>query len=116
VLVRVGHFARGPVIVIAKVLEMGADPVLHLEGVQRRIEAEEAAVAGGDVQADIAFINGAEQAAEVELGGGRAIADPDRVPWFLSGVAQGYPCIADSGATTPAAAALESSKSKFSRQ
>ena len=53
VLVRVGHFARGPVIVIAKVLEMGANLVRHLEGVQRRIGGEEAAVVGGDVQAGI---------------------------------------------------------------
>ena len=53
VLVRVGHFARGPVIVIAKVLEMGANLVRHLEGVQRRIGGEEAAVVGGDVQGGI---------------------------------------------------------------
>jgi hypothetical protein len=53
VLVRVGHFARGAVIVIAKVLEMGADLVRHLEGVQRRMGGEEAAVVGGDVQAGI---------------------------------------------------------------
>jgi hypothetical protein len=56
VLVRVGHFARGPVIVIAEVLEMGADLVRHLEGVQRRIGGEEAAIVGGDVQAGIGCI------------------------------------------------------------
>ncbi len=64
VLVGVGHFAGGAVIVIAEVLEMGADLVRHLEGVQRRVGGEEAAVVGGDVQAGIAFINGAEQALE----------------------------------------------------
>ena len=53
VLVRVGHFARGPAIVIAEVLEMGADLVRHLEGVQRRIGGEEAAVVSGGVQAGI---------------------------------------------------------------
>ena len=53
VLVRVGQFARGAVIVIAEVLEMGADLVRHLEGVQRRIGGEEAAVVGGDVQGGI---------------------------------------------------------------
>ena len=65
VLVGVGHFARGAVIVIAQVLEMGADLVRHLEGVQRRIGGEEAAVVGGDVQAGVALVDGAEQAAEV---------------------------------------------------
>ena len=69
VLVRVGHFARGPVIVIAEVLGMGADTVRHLEGVQRRIGGEEAAVVGGDIQTGVAFVNGAEQAAEVEPDG-----------------------------------------------
>jgi hypothetical protein len=34
VLVRVGHFARGPVIVIAEALELVADLVGHLEGVK----------------------------------------------------------------------------------
>jgi hypothetical protein len=65
----IGHRARGPVIVIAEVLEIGTDFVRHLEGVQRRIGGKEAAVVGGDVQAGIAFVNGAEQAAEVELDG-----------------------------------------------
>ncbi len=65
VLVRVGHFARGPVVVIAEVFEIGADFVRHLEGVQRWIGGEEAAVVGGDVQAGVAFVNGAEQAPEV---------------------------------------------------
>jgi hypothetical protein len=55
VLVRVGHFARGPAIVIAEVLEMGADLVRHLEGVQRGIGGEEAAIVGGDVQAGIGY-------------------------------------------------------------
>ena len=53
VLVRVGYFARGPVIAIAKVLEMGADLVGHLKGIERRMGGEEAAVVGGDVQAGI---------------------------------------------------------------
>jgi hypothetical protein len=35
---------------------MGADLVRHLEGVQRRIGGEEAAVVGGDVQAGVACI------------------------------------------------------------
>ena len=70
---RVGHFARGPVVVIAEVLEMGADLVRHLEGVQRRIEGEEAAVVGGDVQAGVAFVNGAEQAPEVVPDGLRVV-------------------------------------------
>jgi hypothetical protein len=39
---------------------MGADLVRHLEGVERRVGGEEAAVVGGDVQPRIAFINGAE--------------------------------------------------------
>ncbi len=56
-------------VVIAEVLEMGADLVWHLEGVQRRIQGEEAAIVGGDVQSDIAFVNGAEQAPEVEPDG-----------------------------------------------
>jgi len=66
VLVRVGHFAGGAVIVIAEILEMGADLVRHLEGVQRRVGGEEAAVVSGHIQAGITFVNGAEQAAEVE--------------------------------------------------
>ena len=33
---RVSHFARGPVIVIAEVVEMGADFVRHLEVVNDR--------------------------------------------------------------------------------
>ena len=41
--------------------------------VQRRIEGEEAAVVGGDVQAGVAFVNGAEQAAEVEPDGLRIV-------------------------------------------
>ena len=48
---------------------MSADFVQHLEGVQRRVGGEEAAVVGGDVQAGIAFINSAEQATEVEPDG-----------------------------------------------
>ena len=47
VLVSFSHFAGGAVIVIAEVLEMGANFVRHLEGVQRRIGGEEAAVVGG---------------------------------------------------------------------
>jgi hypothetical protein len=43
----------GPLIVIVEVLEMGADLVRHLEGVQRRVGGEEAAIVGGDVQAGI---------------------------------------------------------------
>ena len=68
---------------------MGADFVRHLEGIQRWIGGEEAAIVGGDVQAGIAFVNGVEQAAEIEPDGGRAIADPDRAPWFSLGAAQG---------------------------
>ena len=56
VLVRVGHFAGGAVIIIAEILEMGADLVRDLEGVQRRIGGEEAAIASGDVEAGIAVI------------------------------------------------------------
>ena len=56
VLVRVRHFARGPTIVIAEVLEKGADFVRHLKGVQRRISGEEAAIIGGDDQSGIACI------------------------------------------------------------
>ena len=62
----VGYLAGGAVVVVAQFLEMGADLVRHLEGVQGRIGGEEAAVVGGDVQAGVAFVNGAEQAAEVE--------------------------------------------------
>ena len=62
----VGHLAGGAVIVVAQFLEMGADLVRHLEGVQGGIEGEEAAVIGGDIQSGVAFVNGAEQAAEVE--------------------------------------------------
>ena len=65
VLARVGHFGRGAVVLVAEVLELGADLVQHLEGVQGRIEGEEASVVGGDVQAGVAFVNGAEQATEV---------------------------------------------------
>jgi len=61
----VGHFARGAVVVLAEFLEMGADFVRDLEGVQPGVGGEEAAVVGGDVQAGVAFVNGAEQAAEV---------------------------------------------------
>jgi hypothetical protein len=53
VLVSFGYFARGTVIVVAEVLEMGADFVRKLEGVQRRVGGEEAAVVGGDVQAGV---------------------------------------------------------------
>ena len=52
---------------------MSADVVRHLEGVQRRVGGEEAAVVGGDVQAGIAFVYGAEQAAEVEPDGARVV-------------------------------------------
>ena len=51
VLISFRHFARGAVIVIAEVLEMGADLIRHLEAVQTFIQGEEAAVVGGDVQA-----------------------------------------------------------------
>jgi hypothetical protein len=40
VLVSFGHFARGAVIIIAEGLEMRADLVRHLEGIQRRIGGE----------------------------------------------------------------------------
>ena len=52
---------------------MGADLVRYLEGVQRRVGGEEAAIEGGDVQAGVAFVNGAEQAAEVEPDGARVV-------------------------------------------
>jgi len=39
-LVFFGHFARGPVLVVAEVLEMGADVVRHLKAVQSRIGGE----------------------------------------------------------------------------
>ena len=63
------------------------------------VEIEEGALAAqflqpgvgqSDIQPRIAFVNGAEQAAEVVPDGGRAIDDPDRAPWFSPGVAQGY--------------------------
>ena len=60
-----GNLARRAAIVFADLPEMGADLVRHLEGVQRRIGGEQAAVVGGDIQAGIAFVNGAEQAAEI---------------------------------------------------
>src|ERR1019366_330496 len=85
VLVRVGHFARGPVIVIAEVLEIGADLIGYLEGVQTLIQGEEAAVVGGDVQAGIAFVNGAEEAPEVEPDGPGIV----RVA-VLEGVLEGF--------------------------
>ena len=68
-LVRVGHLAHGAVVVIAEVLEIGADLVRYLEAVQTLIQGEEAAIVGRDVQAGVAFINGAEQAPEVEPDG-----------------------------------------------
>ena len=56
VLVGIRHLARGAAIIIAQVLEMGADLVGHLEGVQGGVEGEEAAVVGGDVQAGVVCI------------------------------------------------------------
>jgi hypothetical protein len=62
------------------------------------VEVEEGALAAqflepgvgeSDVQAGIAFINGAEQAAGVKPDGGPAIVDPNRAAWFSPGVAQG---------------------------
>ena len=44
ILVRVGHFARVAVIVIAEVLEIGADLVRDLEAIQTLIQGEEAAI------------------------------------------------------------------------
>ena len=85
VLVSFGYFARGAVIVIAEVFEIGADLVGHLEGVQRRVGGEEAAVVSGDVQSGVAFVNGAEQAPEVEPDGARVV----RVA-VLEGVFQGF--------------------------
>ena len=69
VLVSFGHFAGGAVIVITEVLEMGADFVGNLEAVQTLIQGEEAAVVGGDVQAGVAFVNGAEQARKLSQSG-----------------------------------------------
>ena len=81
----VGHFARGAIIVVAQFLEMGADLVRYLEGVQPRVEGEEAAVVGRDVQPGVAFINGADQATKVE---------PERVRVVriavLEGVLEGF--------------------------
>ena len=51
-----GHLARGAAIEVAQFLEMSADLVRDLEGVQRRIGGEEAAVVGGDVQAGVGCI------------------------------------------------------------
>ena len=64
---------------------MGADLIGHLEGVQGGVGGEEAAVVGGDVQAGVAFINGAEQAPEVEPDGLRVV----RVA-VLEGVLEGF--------------------------
>src|ERR1022692_4212312 len=85
VLISFRYFARGAVIVIAEVLEMGADLIRHLEAVQTLIQGEEAAVVGGDVQAGIAFVNGAEQAPEVEPDGPGIV----RVA-VLEGVLEGF--------------------------
>ena len=49
----------------------------------------EAGVGESDVQAGVAFVNGPEQAAEVEPDGGPAIVDPGRAAWFSPGIAQG---------------------------
>jgi hypothetical protein len=56
VLVRIGHFARGLSIIISEVLQIGADLVQHLDSVQRRVGAEEAAIVRGDVQAGVGCI------------------------------------------------------------
>src|ERR1022692_1554454 len=64
---------------------MGADLVLDLEAVQTLIQGEEAAVVGGDVQAGVAFVNGAEQAAEVKPDGPGVV----RVA-VLEGVLEGF--------------------------
>jgi hypothetical protein len=69
----VGHLARGAVIVVAQFLEVGADLVRHLEGVQGGIEGEEAAVVRRDVEPGVAFVNGAKQSAEVEPDGLRVV-------------------------------------------
>ncbi len=61
----VGDLAHRTVIVIAQFLEMSAHFVGHLERLQRFIPGEEAAVVSGDIQAGIAFVNGAQQAPEV---------------------------------------------------
>ena len=53
-LVRVGHFAGGPVIVVGQVAEVGADIVGDLQRVEARIVGEQAAVVGGDVEAGVA--------------------------------------------------------------
>ncbi len=49
----VGYLAGGAVIVVAQVLEMGADLVGHLEAVQGRVRGEKAAVVSGDVKAGV---------------------------------------------------------------
>ena len=73
VLVCVRHLARGPVVVIAQILEMSADLVRHLERGQCRVEREEAAVITWNVQAGIALIDGAKEATEVLPDGLRVV-------------------------------------------
>src|ERR1039457_5537383 len=85
VLISFRYFARGAVVVIAEVLEMSADLIRHLETVQTLIQGEEAAVVGGNVQAGVAFVNGAEQAAEVEPDGLRVVGIA-----VLEGVLEGF--------------------------
>ena len=48
---------------------MGRDFVEDVEIVERRIEGEDAGVVSGDVQAGVAFVNGAEEAAEIRING-----------------------------------------------
>jgi hypothetical protein len=85
VVVGIGHLPLRAVIVVAQVLEMPADIVRYLEHVQRRIELEETADVGRDVQGGVAFVNSAEQAAEVEPDGPGVV----RIA-VLEGVFQGF--------------------------
>src|SRR5271157_1893136 len=52
---------------------MRADVVGHVEGVEGGIGVEEAAVVGGDVEAGVALVNGAEEALEVLPDGPRVV-------------------------------------------
>ena len=59
------HLACGAEVVGGEVAEQGANVVGDLQRVEPLVMGEEAAVVGGDFQAAVAFIDGAEQAAEV---------------------------------------------------
>ncbi len=52
---------------------MSTDLVRHLEGVERRVQGEEPAVIGGDIQSGVALVDGIEQAAKVLPDGFRVV-------------------------------------------